>query len=689
MYYTAKVLGQIFANPPFYVLRCYVSGENESKPEVVKGKIVGPVSRGSVLIFKGRSTRDRQGRSSIEIKRNPVRPSLLKGEALTSFESWAEPDHAERVELLSLIAESGVNVSTLNSLWVLVRQDPAKIRDNPWILVDKGLSFKSADRIAQSLLGTAFNPTCKERVSSACLWSVMQGAIQGNTFLDAGTVFKDVGILTGLDDSRDIALSIKEMNNEGRIVVEKKEGVNAIYHPSYFRMEKEVSELLMSSNRSKVSVDISDETIRSYTRYALTDDQIKGIRQGLTAPVSVVTGLPGTGKTTILSTLSKILRERKESVLLVAPTGIAAKRAQSVTGIEASTIHRAFGAGAPSESKNDESDYEGVKKNETDLDVTENQGDPAHQIWTFHPDNQRTESVVIIDEASMVDLHLMWRILRGISFGTRVIMVGDAEQLPPVGVGFTLKDIIMSETIPRVHLEKVFRQGEGSDVVMAAHAIHKGQEPSYKGDFELIRERGAFSMVSTIVEICEGLTKEGVEYHVISPTHHGDVGVTSLNRELRSALNPNVGLLSVRVGDDEIRMGDKVMVTKNDYELMVFNGDIGVVDHISSTSVMVLLKDSTNTVVEIPIKRVAGLLRLAYATTVHKAQGQEYDTVIMPLSLSHGQMLLKRPLVYTAVTRAKRRVILVGDPTAMNVAVRNRDEYGRYSRLALRIKELR
>jgi len=687
MYYTAKVLGQIFANPPFFVLRCYVSGENSSQPEVVKGKIVGPVTRGAVFTFKGRHTKDKNGRPSLEVVKNPVRPALLRGEAKENFENWAEPDHAERVELLSLIAESGANVSTLNSLWGLVRRDPAMVRDNPWILVDKGLSFKSADRIAQGLLGTAFNPTCDERVSSACLWSVTQGALQGNTFLDVGSVFKDVALLTGLDDSRAIALCVKNMVSQGRIVVEKRDGINAIYHPSYHRMEVEVADLLRSPLRAQAETDITDDEIRAYTRYALTEDQIKGIRQGLTHRVSVVTGLPGTGKTTILSTLSKILRERKESVLLVAPTGIAAKRAQSVTGIEASTIHRAFGAGAPAESKDEDSDYEGVKKNEDGLDATDTQGDPTGQIWEYHPDNPRTESVVIVDESSMVDLHLMWRILRGISFGTRVIMVGDAEQLPPVGVGFTLKDIIKSNAIPRIHLDKVFRQGEGSDVVMAAHAIHRGEEPSYQGDFELLRERGSFTIVSRIVDICRELNEEGVDYHVISPTHHGDAGVTSLNRELRSALNPNVGLRSVRVGDDEIRMGDKVMVTKNDYELMVFNGDIGTVDQITSTSVMLLLKDATNTLVEIPIKRVGGLLRLAYATTVHKAQGQEYDTVVMPLSLSHGQMLLKRPLVYTAVTRAKKKVILVGDPTAMSVAIRNRDEYGRYSRLAQRLSD--
>lgn len=688
MYYTAKVLGQIFANPPFFVLRCYVSGETGSDTQVVKGKIVGPVSRGAVFTFKGRQTKDKNGRSALEVTRSPVRPKLLKGEAKDSFENWSEPDHAERVELLSLIAESGANVSTLNSLWGLVRKDPAMVRDNPWILVDKGLSFKAADRIAQGLLGTAFNPTCEERVSSACLWSVTQGALQGNTFLDAGTVFKDVGLLTGLDEPRDVALAIKKMSEQGRIVVEKMDGINAIYHPSYFRMEKEASDLLMSKARPTAEIEMTDDEIRAYTRYALTEDQIKGIRSGLTAPVTVITGLPGTGKTTILSTLSKILRERKESVLLVAPTGIAAKRAQSVTGIEAFTIHRAFGAGAPSEEKGDDSDYEGIKKSEEGIDVTNTQGDPSRQIWEYYPDNPRTESVVIIDEASMVDLHLMWRILRGISHGTRIVMVGDAEQLPPVGVGFTLKDIISSQAVPRVHLDKVFRQGEGSDVVMAAHAIHRGDDPSYQGDFELLREKGAYTMVSRIVDICKELTEEGIDYHVISPTHHGDVGVTSLNRELRSALNPNVGLRSVKVGDDEIRMGDKVMVTKNDYELMVFNGDIGTVDQITSVSVMVLLKDARNTLIEIPIKRVAGLLRLAYATTVHKSQGQEYHTVVMPLSMSHGQMLLKRPLVYTAVTRAKKRVILVGDPTAMSVAVRNRDEYGRYSRLSQRLKAL-
>ena len=675
MYCVAKVLGQIFANPPFYVLRCLVSHGDETNSSVVKGKIAGPVGRGTVFTFKGKKTFDKQGRPAIEIDRSPINPKFLQGNSLTQWADWSDPSVQESIEIFATLAESGASVSVLNSLWREVSQNPQIISKNPWYLVQKGLTFKVADNIAQRLMGS-FEPACKERVSASILWSLKQATTQGHCYLDSATAFRDASILTGISEVREIAEVVKQLKEDGSLVIDKIGGKNALYLPSIYKMEKEVSEYLVANERSIHSEDlyeeIKDEEITKLSRFTLTDEQIKAVKQGLIEPASIVTGLPGTGKTTILNTLCKALIERKEKILLVAPTGIAAKRVSSLTGIEAMTIHRAFGAGMPDDDKKEKSDYEGIKKSEDDSLSTKAESDRHREHWKYNPYNPRSESVVIIDEASMVDLHLMWRLLRGISPSCRVVMVGDIAQLPPVGAGFALQEIIESEALPRIHLDTIFRQGEGSGVVKAAHKIHAGEIPNEEGEYEMVDRYTKFDTLDFILERCKELQIDGVEFHVMSPTHHGVLGVTNLNRELRAILNPNaLGHRSVKVGNDEVRIGDRVMFTKNDYELEVFNGDVGLVHHISNTDVEVLIKGGNSQLVTLPIERVGSLLRLAYATTVHKAQGQEYHTILMPMSCDHGVNLLQRSLLYTAVTRAKEKVYLVGEKDAVAISVSN------------------
>lgn len=675
MYCVAKVLGQIFANPPFYVLRCLVACGDETSPQVVKGKIAGPVARGTVFTFKGAKSFDKQGRPALEIERTPINPKFLQGAALNQWADWSDPSMQESIEIFSTLAESGANVSAINSLWKQISHNPKIISENPWYLVQKGITFKVADNIAKRLLGD-FSLSCKNRVEAAILWSVKQASTNGHCYLDSGTTFRDAEILTGISDAREIAQIMKGMVEEGTLVIEKTDKGNAIYLPVFHKMETEIAKLIQLEERKVWSSDlhgaISDEMIRAHSRFELTDEQIRAIKQGLIEPASIVTGLPGTGKTTILSTLCRSLIERKESILLVAPTGIAAKRVSSLTGLEAQTIHRAFGAGMPDDDKKDKSDYEGIKKTEEEKANISSDSSRYTEFWKYNPNNPRPESVVIIDEASMVDVHLLWRLMRGISPSCRVVMVGDIAQLPPVGAGFALQEIINSYALPRVHLDTIFRQGDGSGVVKAAHDIHGGVIPSEEGEYEFIDRLSKYDVLSFILDRCKELQIEGVDFHVMSPTHHGLLGVTSLNRELRAVLNPNtMSQRSIRVGKDEIRVGDRVMMTKNDYELEVFNGDIGVVHHISSSDVEVIIKGAKNQLVSLPVERVGSILRLAYATTVHKAQGQEYNTILMPMSLDHGANLLQRSLVYTAVTRAKEKVYLVGEREALVVAVSN------------------
>jgi exodeoxyribonuclease V alpha subunit len=691
VFYVAKVIGQIFANPPYYILKCIVSSESETKSIVVKGKIAGPISKGQVFTFQGKKTLDkRNGKQNLDIVRSPVNPRYLKGNALYSWTDWSDPLMQESIEVLSSLSEAGVPLKVINSVWNDVQMSPDSIAKNPWSLVYKGVSFKGADEIAKTLLKNDFDQECNGRVEASIFWSMLQGVYQGHCYLDSNTVFKDTAILTGVTNPQDIGRVVKNMkeSNPPRIVVDKigQEKSIALYLPSFHKMEVEVADEIKSPLRHNEMLNsMCLEDIRSYSRYPLTETQMIAIQQGLTAPFSIVTGLPGTGKTTILNTLCKILQDRKECVLLVAPTGIAAKRASALTGMEAYTVHRAFGAGQPMEDKDDKSDYEGVKKKEERaVKGVGNSNDPSRELWKYNTNNSRQESVVIIDEASMVDLHLMWRIMKGISPKCRVIMVGDIAQLPPVGAGFVLSELIESRAVPRQHLTEIFRQGEGSGVTRAAHKIHAGDVPQHNNDYQFIDRYTTQDILDEIIGRCKDLHLDQVDFHVVSPTHHGKVGVTNLNRELRSALNPDIGGASIRMGDDSIRVDDRVMITKNEYDLNVYNGDIGRIRSIDKTSVSVLIKGVKDQIVDIPVDAVSKLLRLAYATTVHKSQGLEYDTIIMPMTTEHSSNLLQRSLLYTAVTRAKDKAVLIGDKDAVAICVGNASSGLRYSRLRYR-----
>lgn len=694
MYAVAKVLGQIFANPPYFILRCIVSTEQTTQPIVVKGKIPGSVVKGTVFTFNGKYSKDKNGKDNLDVVSSPINPKYLKGSALSSWAEWSDPFMERTMEIASTLSEAGVSLSVLNSLWKDLSFNPDDVLANPWMLVYRGVTFNSADEIAKSLLKDKYQFDHPKRLEASVFWSMLQGVYQGHSHLDSNTVFKDTSILTGVSNPQEIAYTIKRMKEADppQIVVEDcGEGKGkALYLPSFYRMEVEVADLLKSPLRSEY--DPSDiDMIKGYTRYPLTDTQIEAIQQGLSEPVSIITGLPGTGKTTILNTLCKILNDRGEKVLLVAPTGIAAKRASSLTGLEAMTIHRAFGAGQPSDDKaDDKSDYEGVKKSQDEDSNPKPIGrstNPTQEVWKYHPHSPRDETVVIVDEASMVDLHLMWRMMRGISPKCRLIMVGDIEQLPPVGAGFVLFDLIKSRAIPRIHLSEIFRQGEGSGVAKSAHAIHRGEVPQPNNDYLFVDRYSSQDILDTLVSTCKELQMDEVDFHVVSPTHHGKVGVTNLNRELRAVLNPSYmggGFHSekeIRVGKESIRVGDRVMVTKNEYDLGVFNGDIGKVQSIGRGSVDILIKGVQDQLLSLPMDAVGSLLRLAYATTVHKSQGLEYDVIVMPMTTEHSSNLLQRPLLYTAITRAKDKVILIGDRDAVAICVGNVNAGTKYSRL--------
>lgn len=699
-YYVGRVQTVIFTNAPFYIVRALVVGEKSSKVSSVKGNFVGGVRPGSIIVFRAKQVKDPKHGESLQMTQCPVSSRLLKGDALTKLKEWL-PDAKERLILdtLSTLSDAGLNAKLINLILPDVIENPDILAQNPWKFVLKGVPFKVADQFASynKVKFEAFQADNVDRVVGAIYSVLLQALKEGDCYLGSTTLFNEVGKLAGLTDPDVIKQALSKMNKEGSIYIDpwviEDSKTYALYLPTYHNMELDVAFNLTTKARRSNPALFTDEEVQSFCSYPLTSEQISAIRLGVREPVSILTGLPGTGKTTTVKTLCKVLQHLGENVLLVAPTGIAAKRMEAVTGIKATTIHRAFGAGGEEKEKNF-ADYTGIKK-EQDGSINSDMPpiDPSLDPWLYGPNKKRPESVLIIDEASMIDLHLAWRMLRGVSMNCRIIFVGDTAQLPPVGAGTVLKDMIASKVIPTTDLRTIFRQQAGSSVIQVSHDIHNGIMPTLgieaSGEATEFHSRPSLDSVSDqIINVCQELKDNNIDFHVMSPTHHGEAGVTALNKALRDALNPSASHTHkpLRVGDDEVRIGDRVMITKNDYDLEVFNGDIGVLNSIEKGGVEVLFYNGAHaTLVQIPTERIGNLLRLAYATTVHKAQGQEYHTIVMPLVTEFGNFGLSRNLLYTAVTRAKNRVILVGDKQALALAVSNGQGIKRNSRLEKRL----
>jgi exodeoxyribonuclease V alpha subunit len=380
----------------------------------------------------------------------------------------------------------------------------------------------------------------------------------------------------------------------------------------------------------------------------------------------------------------------------MAPTGIAAKRLGSVCGSVAYTIHRALGAKGKDESER-ESTYAGI----TSSAKAQGPGSSKQDVWDCNESTPHAAQVAVVDECSMVDQHLLYRILSGTLRTTRLVLVGDAAQLPSVGPGNVLRDMITSRKFPTVSLTQIFRQEDTSDIVKAAHAIYRGQVPStsMESDFALIPVREEGKILQVVQRLSEKMTKAiaswdentrgpAPTFQVLSPRHMGIVGVTNLNVELRKLLNPRTeGLGEVKLGKEDAREQDRVMVVKNNYDLGVYNGDIGTILHINRKEkrVQVQIHGTPPMNVDFPLGKAYSHLRLAYACTVHKYQGLEVGTVIMPIILEFGNQL-QRNLLYTAITRAKKKVILVGSPAALEKAVLNNKEDLRNTLLVPRLQ---
>ena len=556
-------------------------------------------------------------------------------------------------------------------------------RKNPYIICGEieGVGFERTDRMAESLGVEKSSP---DRVDSGILYTLLRNERQhGHVCLPRKKLTAASAELLSVSED-DANAAIDRLLGSEKLKYLPAGGENLIYSAKVFDAEQFIAARLVLLNKLCAAADVSDierlidrSEIYSGIKYAAL--QRKAISNTLSSGVTVITGGPGTGKTTVIRALISIFDNMKLKVALCAPTGRAAKRMSEATSHEAKTIHRLLEMGYSEDDGRNEFNRDG--------------------------DYPLEEDVIIVDEASMIDTPLMYALLQAIKPGARLLIIGDADQLPSVGAGNVLRDIIDSGRFPTVCLKEIFRQASESLIVTNAHAINDGRMPELSvkdNDFFFISRRTDREAAQTVADLYANrlpkaygeAEREGIQ--VIAPSRRGEAGTENLNIILQAALNPPAhGKKEIKYRDILFREGDRVMQTRNNYDLEwesdddkktgqgIFNGDIGVIREIRRSSVTV---DFDGRIVEYDHDLLEDL-ETAYAVTVHKSQGSEYRTVIIPVCASTPTLLLTRNLLYTAVTRAQRRVILVGQEATIKRMVDNVRQSMRYTGLMLRLKE--
>ena len=594
------------------------------------------------------------------------------------------------------------------------------IQTNPYRLADEieGVGFKTADNIA---LKQGLPRDSDFRIRSGIVYALSAAGADGHTYVPKPALAHMCSELLGLKLS-DIEAHLISLQVDGRVViVDKSQEAAQVYLASFYYTEREIAERLKSlaikGEYDDVFADTRIRQIEKTTGITLDEKQRDAVKASVGNGVLIITGGPGTGKTTTINTLIRFYKEDHDEIALAAPTGRAAKRMSEATGEEARTIHRLLEyTGSP------EDDNSSGNKAEYDGNITTsgsaNSGAGSDKAWggsgrgRFLRDEKDPleADVVIIDEMSMVDIFLMNALLKAIVPGTRVIFTGDYNQLPSVGAGNVLRDMIDSHRFATARLEHVFRQAAQSDIVANAHKINRGEAVDLtkkSKDFLFIRS----NMPDTIMEAVRRLITDKLpgyvgcpsfDIQVLTATRKGALGVEAINKELQQYLNPPArNKAERRNGDNVLRVGDKVMQMKNDYDIEwsvyndhgvlkeqgagLFNGDIGRITEIDKErdTVTIVFDETKHAVYD--RKQILNI-ELAYAVTVHKSQGSEYPAVVMPM-FNGPHMLMNRNLLYTAVTRAKKCVCMVGLPRAFEEMERNEDEHKRLSGLRDRITE--
>ena len=554
------------------------------------------------------------------------------------------------------------------------------LRDDPYILsrAQFGVDFAVADAIAISM-GFGGDDPC--RLRAAIEYELAHNAGNGHVFLPREKLLAATAQLVDVDTDM-VETALDKLIDSFAVVEKSIANVRGCYLPRMYQAETFVAQRLLSMLRTPVEqlrqADKTIDAIEKEQGVSYAPLQRQAVRMAAEGGVLLLTGGPGTGKTTSLRGIVALYRRMGLDVALLAPTGRAAKRLGEVTDCDAQTIHRALGM-----SYNEMTGQVAFKKNGSDpLE--------AH--------------AVIVDEMSMVDLELMQALLEALRPGCRLVLVGDPDQLPSVGAGNVLGDLLRSTVVPTVSLTQVFRQAEQSAIIRNAHTVNLGQPPqldSNQGDFFFLCRRSPDRLVQTVVELCRDRLPKNMnvpadQIQVLSPTRKGACGTAALNRALQAALNPPAaGKRQKQWGDVTFRVGDRVMQTKNNYDVLwekddgtagsgIFNGDVGVIQDIDSSGELIVLRFDDRTATY--TADLLSQLDMAYAITVHKSQGSEYPAVIL-VSAPAAPSLMVRGVLYTAITRARRMLIMVGDDTVPAKMAANDRQQRRYSGLRRRLKE--
>lgn len=559
------------------------------------------------------------------------------------------------------------------------------IRENPYRLADdiEGVGFRTADEIAARV---GIRMDSDFRIRSGILYVLLQASTEGHTYLPEEELTRRTGRLLEVAEEQ-IEKQYMDLAIERKIIMKQGENQTQIYAASFYYMEANTATMLKQLN---VSYDVPDleieervRRIEKQTGMELDEHQMTAVKEAVRNGLLIITGGPGTGKTTTINTIIKYFEMEGLDIFLAAPTGRAAKRMSETTGFEARTIHRML------ELNGGVDGAAGFERNEQ---------------------NPLETDVVIIDEMSMVDISLMHALLKAVAVGTRLILVGDVNQLPSVGPGSVLRDIIRSHECNVVMLTKIFRQASTSDIIVNAHKINQGEEVTLDNksmDFFFLKRYDADVIISVVLQLIKQKLPKFVDatpydIQVLTPMRKGLLGVERLNGILQRYLNPpSLQKREKEHGDILFREGDKIMQTRNNYQLEweirtkyglsvdkgtgVFNGDMGIVREINDFAETMTVEFDEGRMVEYPYK-LLDELELAYAITIHKSQGSEYPAVVIPL-LSGPSMLMNRNLLYTAVTRARKCVTLVGNEVTFAQMVQNTSQQKRYSGLCDRLKE--
>ena len=553
----------------------------------------------------------------------------------------------------------------------------ARVRENPYRLAFDvwGIGFLSADRLATAL-GIARDS--EVRVEAGVRHALDAAGGLGHVYLPRTHLVEEAAALLEVEASL-VESAVDRLGRTGEVAIETTTEGAAVFEVGLYRAEMAAGAGLMRLLRASVNP-LRLDAGRAIARYeaeakiALAPQQAEAVRRALTEAVLVITGGPGVGKTTIVRGIVSTLLREGLTVALAAPTGRAAKRLQEATGQPAATLHRLL------------------------------EWRPADGIFGRNSSRPLQADLLVVDEASMIDIRLMADLLAALADGTRLVLVGDVDQLPSVGPGMVLRDVIASGRVPTVRLTEIFRQAAASLIVLNAHRIHDGIEPEMGAppaegpaadtrDFFFIEEQDPARAAEIIRDLVVTRLPRRYGFHprdiqVLTPMHRGDLGATTLNHLLQEAITP--GQPEVRSGNRVFRVGDRVMQLRNNYDRDVFNGDVGEVVRVASESAD---PDGPQAVVRIDEREVPYAadeldeLTLAYAATVHKSQGSEYPAVIIPVHTQHFVML-QRSLLYTAVTRGKKLVVLIGSRKALRIAVGNAQVADRFSRLAVRLAAL-